>query len=488
MTYRRPGRLRGLRSRMIATFALATVLWIIILVGAGALGIKLGLGEGLAETRRTISLINWTQSTIDRIEDVLEDGGEVGDIQRELLTSEHDPQPRVRIVGLDGTVLRDTAAGDQAPTPAKLSAEHVLRLIPASDPAEPLHGTGQQIRVDDRLWGFLILTFQPGEEVYRFVSEPEQLWKVFSRTIIAGLLFSLLAVYLTFYAFARRLVVPLRELAFQVSRIGEGELPEPTEWPDRSDEIGVLAGSLNDMTAALSQSRERLKQENERRRLMVSALGHDLRTPVTAIISHTEALESGAATDPPNSMSTIRRRAEHMQHLIADLLAYASVGTTPDAAHTTIDIAEVARETVISILPRFEQRGIEVDASIPDSRIEVTGSRRALQRVFDNVLGNTLEHATGATRVGVSITASSRNVKVAVSDDGPGIPEDMDIFEPFKKGSRARTGSERGSGLGLAIVREVVAGHGGRCGAERRPAGGSTIWFEIPKITRRSTP
>ncbi|MFW5995178.1 MAG: hypothetical protein ACOCRN_03625, partial [Spirochaetia bacterium] len=70
---------------MIATFALATLLWILILVGAAAFGIKLGLGEGLAETRRTISLINWTQSTIDRIEELLEQGEELGDIDSELL-------------------------------------------------------------------------------------------------------------------------------------------------------------------------------------------------------------------------------------------------------------------------------------------------------------------------------------------------------------------------------------------------------------------
>ncbi len=476
MTVARPGRFRGLRSRMLGMFAVATIAWILILAVAATVGLKVGLGEGITETRRTLSLINWSRSTISRLETALESGVDLTEIDQELLQNEQEPVPRVYIVGPDGTVLLESEGKFEG---ERLSASDILELIPASDPAEPIRGSGQQIRVDGDLWGYFIVTFPEGEEMYRFVSEPERLGTAVSHTMLTGLVLSLLAVYLSFYIFARRLVHPLQQLAFQVSRIGEGELPSRQEWPERGDEIGVLAAALNQMTEALARSNEQLRTEDERRRLMVSALGHDLRTPVAAIVSHAEALESGAASSPERSLATIRRRADHIHHLVDDLLAYAAIGHGGEADISPLDIAELARETIISMLPRFEAQGIAIDADISDEPVFVSGSRRAIQRTFDNILTNALEHAREATTVRISVATATEAVHVAVHDNGPGIPEDIDIFEPFKKGSLSRSGS--GSGLGLSVVREIIAAHGGACGAGRRHSGGSEIWFTLPR-------
>ncbi len=475
MTVARPGRFRGLRSRMLGMFAVATVAWILILVVAAVAGLKVGLGEGITETRRTLSLINWSRSTIAEIETSLESGTDITEIDREILQSDHEPRPRVHIVDPEG-IVRVESEGEHEDR--RLSTTDILELIPASDPAEPIRGSGQQIRVDGELWGYFIVTFPEGAELYRFVSEPERLGTAVSHALVTGLVISLLAVYLSFYMFARRLVHPLQQLALQVSRISDGELPALQDWPERGDEIGILAGALNQMTEALARSNEHLRTEDERRRLMVSALGHDLRTPVAAIMSHAEALESGAASAPQTSLATIRRRAEHIHHLVDDLLAYAAMGHSAETTEARIDIAELARETVISMLPRFEAQGITIDADIPEEPVFVSGSRRAMQRTFDNILSNTLEHAAEATIVHISISQTPETVHVRMYDNGPGVPDDMDIFEPFKKGSPSRSG--HGSGLGLSVVREVIRGHGGRCGAERRQTGGSEIWFELP--------
>ena len=478
---------------MLGMFTVATLSWILILSIAAVVGLKVGLGEGISETRRTLSLIGWSRGTISELETALESGADISDINREILYSDHEPRPRVSIVGPDGRVLLESEGeleGEQ------LSASDVLELIPAGDPAEPIPGTGQQIRVDGELWGYFIITFPEGAELYRFVSEPDRLGTAISHTMATGLVLSLLAVYASFYLFARRLVQPLQQLAFQVSRIGEGELPSQQEWPERGDEIGLLAGALNRMTEALARSNEQLRREDEKRRLMVSGLGHDLRTPVTAIVSHAEAIESGAASDPERSLSTIRRRADHIHHLVDDLLAYAAIGRSTQSDTTRLDIAELARETIISMLPRFEEHGITVEADIPDDPVFVFGARRAIQRSFDNILSNTLEHATNATLVRVSVDCTLEEVRgstsddgpevvrVSISDDGPGIPKDVDIFEPFKKGSPSRSG--HGSGLGLSVVREIIEAHGGRCGAERRHSGGSMVWFELTRCRRQT--
>lgn len=472
---------------MLGTFTVATLAWILILFIAAVVGLKVGLGEGITETRRTLSLIGWSRGAISQLETALESGTDISDIDRGVLESDHEPRPRVSVVGTDGRILLESEGEFEG---ERLSASDVLTLIPASDPAEPMSGTGQQIRVNGELWGYFIITFPEGAELYRFVSEPERLGTAISHTMATGLVLSLLAVYASFYLFARRLVHPLQQLAYQVSRIEDGELPAPQEWPERGDEIGLLSGSLNRMTEALARSNEQLHREDERRRLMVSALGHDLRTPVTAIVSHAEALESGAASDPGRSLATIRRRADHIQHLLNDLLAYAAIGHRAEADATRLDIAELARETIISMLPRFEEHAIAVEADIPEEPVFVSGARRAIQRAFDNILSNTLEHASCATLVCISIgwTAGEvrgpgagdrpNNVRVSISDDGPGVPEHVDIFEPFKKGSPSRSG--HGSGLGLSVVREIIAAHGGSCGAERRHSGGSTVWFELP--------
>ena len=219
------------------------------------------------------------------------------------------------------------------------------------------------------------------------------------------------------------------------------------------------------------------------RRDFLTAVSHELRTPLTSLgVALDLLLGQFIGTLTPDQRDLIEMAKldqERLKALVAGLidLARLEAGVAPPAP-TTLDLPALLGESLGALQLPASQRDVTLTLDAPDDLPDVEGDARQLAWVASNLVGNALRHAPEHGHVTVRVSPADDGVRVAVEDDGPGVPAGSTetIFEPFvQAGGTTRPG---GAGLGLAIARRVVQAHGGRIWAEPGPGGRFT--FTLP--------
>ena len=274
--------------------------------------------------------------------------------------------------------------------------------------------------------------------------------------VIGGAALALLAGLAT----ATRAMAPittLTETARAIERSRDPTLRIPR--PESEDEVAELSRTLEGMLHALDESRGETESALARQREFVADASHELRTPLTSVLANLELLEEEL---PPGeareAASSALRSSRRMRRLVADLLLLARADAGRRAApHVPLDLAEVLTEAAGELEPVAGEHPITVSAS-PGARVD--GARDELHRLALNLLENALRHTDPGTAVEATVERRNGEVILAVEDDGPGIPPELQekVFERFFRGAGDRSGS---SGLGLAIVRAVAESHKG---------------------------
>jgi signal transduction histidine kinase len=256
----------------------------------------------------------------------------------------------------------------------------------------------------------------------------------------------------------------------RVADISASDLTERVPVPNNFDEISALAVTMNEMLA-------RIEAGHDAQRRFVGDASHELRSPVTAILSaldvaaaHPEFLNEELAT------STLRPEAQRMESLVEDLLLLARADERGlPLRRKDVDLDDVASSEMGRLL---RETALTIVADLVPTRL--VGDPGGLSRVLRNLLENAARHAT--SRIELRVRPDGGNAVLTVADDGPGIPEAdrARVFDRFVRldSDRSRTGG--GAGLGLAIVSEVVAAHGGSVTIGDRPGGGALVSVQIP--------
>lgn len=294
--------------------------------------------------------------------------------------------------------------------------------------------------------------------------------------IAAGTL--LLAVGLAVWL-SRTLTRPIRELTAATRDISKGRLGVAV--PVRStDELGELAQSFNQMNAELERS---LKL----RRQMTADIAHELRTPLSLILGHAEAVHDGVLPPSERSFEIIREEALRLERLIEDL----RVLSLADAGELSLEFqpADVG-EWLGDICARYERLAAEKDirmelAAAPGlPKVEMDIAR--MTQVLTNVLDNALRYTPQGGTVVLSASVEDDRLNIAVQDNGPGVPqEDLErIFDRFYRTDPSRQRADGGSGLGLAIAKSLVEKHNGEISAKSNPGEGLRIEIRLP-LNRR---
>jgi signal transduction histidine kinase len=285
---------------------------------------------------------------------------------------------------------------------------------------------------------------------------------------------------------ARRLTRPLRELTSATRAVATGHLEQRVSVRSR-DELGELAASFNQMSADLARARDQ-------RRQMTADIAHDLRTPLSVILGHAEALRDGVMLPTPETLSLVHDEAVRLNRLVEDLrtLSLAEAGELKLVKRLVSPRALVERAAA-AYGPRALQQSVslrtDLAPDLPD--IEVDPDRMA--QVLGNLLDNALRHTPGGGVISIQSSVASRRspeskqiadqwLLIAVKDTGPGIaPEDLPrVFDRFYRADKARQRDTGGSGLGLSIVRSIVESHGGRIWVESTPGHGAMFVIELP--------
>ena len=223
-----------------------------------------------------------------------------------------------------------------------------------------------------------------------------------------------------------------------------------------------------------------LGMESERlRSALLSAVSHDLRTPLTVLVGLADALTLARPALPPSALESavaIRDPALRLSGLVHNLLDMARLQTGKIVLNREWQpLEEVIGSSLKAMAGVLGERavGVELAPDLPPLEFDAV----LLERVFCNLLENAAKYAPQGDIV-ISARLAGQMVEVAVVDSGPGLPPNAEesVFGLFERGHH----SGAGSGLGLAICRAIVDAHGGHIRAERREEGGTRMVFTLP--------
>jgi two-component system, OmpR family, sensor histidine kinase BaeS len=289
--------------------------------------------------------------------------------------------------------------------------------------------------------------------------------------------FGLVASFGFAYAVSRPITSDLRQIAAAAQHVASGNFNVMTSVT-RSDEVGALAIAFDAMTEDLQTAEHQREIADAARREFLTAVGHDLRSPLGSLQAAVEALQDGVASDPDRYLKSMERDVIALHHLVDDvfLLARLEAGAV-DMDLQAVDITEVADEAIEVLQPTARRLGVNVELDAPGS-ITTTTAPEALGRVMRNLIDNAIRHSAGHVIVTLMHTDK---LTVRVTDNGEGFPEDFveRAFESFSRADAARTRDGSGTGLGLAIAHRFVTALGGVIRAE--PGPGGFVEFSLPR-------
>lgn len=237
----------------------------------------------------------------------------------------------------------------------------------------------------------------------------------------------------------------------------------------------------------ISKQQQQLAQREQLRREGMASVSHELRTPLAMLLTQVEAMRDGIRPCDDAHFEKLSRSMEHLNSLVDDLyqLALADAG----ALHCVLEPvnwSEIVRDSIESSRERFRDGALRTKVSIQD-RIMVLGDEKRLRQIIDNLLANCLRYCAARSTVSVKLEQEGRQGRLEVSDDGPGVDDQVleRLFERFFRAEASRSRSTGGAGLGLALVKAFVEAHDGTVEAARSPEQGLVISLSIP-LYRRS--
>lgn len=215
-------------------------------------------------------------------------------------------------------------------------------------------------------------------------------------------------------------------------------------------------------------------------RAFLGTLSHELRTPLAAILAHLAVVQGrDVGVDVRRrSLAVVQQEAQRLARLVQDLLQLGRLEMSENVARRPLDLALVAEAAIAEIIPAAEERGIALSLESEMRLPRVLGDGDSLQRVFLNLLDNSVKYCEEGDEVTVRLTAGEKGVEAAVRDSGPGIsPEHLPhVTERLYRG-RTDVG---GSGLGLALVAEILRQHDSGLHLSNGEDGGVVAHFVLP--------
>ncbi|MEI7713029.1 MAG: ATP-binding protein [Rhodospirillales bacterium] len=276
-------------------------------------------------------------------------------------------------------------------------------------------------------------------------------------------LMTAVAAGLTLWA-VRRLTQPVRVLAAAAEALGRdvNAPPLPETGPE---EVATAAVAFNTMA-------RRIRRFVDDRTTLLTAIGHDLRTPITRLKLRAEFM------DDDDLRSKMLCDLEELEAMVAATLAFGRDAQTAEPV-VSLDLAELLR-TILDEAGDARPQIAERLAFEGPSHFTVRVRSLAMKRALTNLVSNAIAYG-GAARVRL-VTDAAGTATIAIEDDGPGIPpEELErVFEPFYRVESSRNRETGGTGLGLPIARDILRAHGGDAVLANRPSGGLVAKITLP--------
>ncbi|ATG92126.1 EAL domain-containing protein [Methylomonas koyamae] len=303
-------------------------------------------------------------------------------------------------------------------------------------------------------------------------------------------------------AMARRLTLPIQQLAKRMGRASAGEkkvrakLAGPRDITDMGAAFNAMMQVLETREELLEQARDKALESARLKGEFAANVSHELRTPLNAVLGMLELLQDMGLTPKQLEYSTVARNAgEALLKLIEDILDFSRIEAgmlkcqpSDFVLHETLD------EVVELMAAQARRKNLRLSYTIGERVPAVLhGEAGRVRQVLINLVGNALKFTEqGAIELGVEAEAAGQEplvLRFSVADTGLGIPATVQnrIFDAFVQADGSSTRHYEGAGLGLAICRQLVQLMGGRIGLDSRLGHGSRFWFSVPFATPRGS-
>lgn len=303
--------------------------------------------------------------------------------------------------------------------------------------------------------------------------------RLFGIALIVGIVFS--------DWFARKLTRPLAALSKLTSEIGQGKLGVRLNWKSK-DEVGELVDGVNEMSA-------RLEELEAMKRDFVSAVTHELRSPLGAIESFLSLIERKLGDGQPASakqvgdyLTRIKTNVRRLSGFISDLLDVAKIERGKmECTLQPMKVQAVASDVIHFFEARGKEQGVGLASRLDPNMGPVNGDSERLRQVFVNLVSNALKFTPRGGQIWIQAEQYRENgkkfIELAVCDTGRGMDaaDLKNIFRKFEQGksSNTRVGGSRGTGLGLFIVKSIVEAHGGQVSVRSEVGKGTQFLFNL---------
>ena len=286
-------------------------------------------------------------------------------------------------------------------------------------------------------------------------AELMQMWRSFIALFFMTSAIILLLAFVASFVTSMRQIQPLTEMVKATRAYAGGDFDVRMQETCDCGEISELAASFNAMADSL--------QETERqRRDFIANVSHELKTPMTTIAGYTDGILDG--TIPPEKerqyLQIISDESRRLSRLVRRMLDISQIQNKA-MKKEEFDLCESARIALLSMEKKITDRGLDVDAEIPEDSVMVQGDRDLITQVIYNLLENAAKFATPGSQLYLGLAVNGEKAYVTVRNLGPTIPaEEIPLlFERFHKSDKSRSEDKDGYGLGLYIVKTILAQH-----------------------------
>lgn len=235
------------------------------------------------------------------------------------------------------------------------------------------------------------------------------------------------------------------------------------------------------------QTLEHLRQLNDTKSKFLGIAAHDLRSPLAVVQNYAEMLEDEEVLADTEKRAFILGRINavttRMLNLINDLLDISAIESGQlKLERLPTELVPFLQEALANHELTAKMKNIKVVGEIPAVLPNAEIDARRIAQVIDNLISNAVKFSPAGTTVTLQASAENGSVRISVTDQGQGIPEEEQkkLFQEFGKTSVKPTDGEKSTGLGLAIVKKIIIGHDGKVGVSSKVGSGSTFYFTIP--------
>lgn len=282
-------------------------------------------------------------------------------------------------------------------------------------------------------------------------------------TVIATICFFIIY----FLMFIKRIVKDMTYISDRIIDIADGKSDEKIII-ERQDEIGEIAGRINEMTEQINQLIKSERDALQSNKDLIACVAHDLRTPITSVKGYLDLALDTKNYDLEQRQKYVRiaqTKANRLEYLIHDLFNYTKLTSGEITLHRSkIDLVQLVEQMVEEFYPLFQEEELECTTKYNISYLEMNMDGELIARAVQNLLSNAIKYGKDGKHVYVELECLEQEVQIRVTNYGLVIPEESikHLFDKFYRVERSRNVKTGGTGLGLNIAQEIVHLHGGR--------------------------